>query len=81
MTIDEFRRRLIALLQQASALPPDDVLHEHDTSGLPNSTRIGCRKRLRLYRRPPSLRGDDVEALMTMVMGTPPKLAQRAREL
>jgi len=78
MTIDEFRRRLIALLQQASALPPDDVLHEHDTSGLPNSTRIGCRKRLRLYRR---LRGEDVEALMTMVMGTPPKLAQRAREL
>jgi hypothetical protein len=52
-----------------------------DTSGLPNSPRIGCRKRLRLDRRPPSLRGDDVEALMTMVMGMPPKLAQRAREL
>jgi len=30
MAIDEFRRRLIALLQQASALPPDDVLHELD---------------------------------------------------
>ena len=30
MTIDEFRWRLIALLQQASALPPGDVLHELD---------------------------------------------------
>jgi len=30
MTIDEFRRRLIALLQQASVLPPGDVLHGLD---------------------------------------------------
>jgi hypothetical protein len=30
MTIDEFRRRPIALLQQASALLPGDILHELD---------------------------------------------------
>jgi len=47
---------------------------------VPNSARIGFRKRLRSYRQSPSVRGDEVGALMTMVMGTPPELAQRARE-
>src|SRR5215471_8184365 len=51
-----------------------------DTRGLPNSARIGFGRRLRSYRQSPSVRGDDVGALMTMVMGTPPELAQRARE-